>query len=73
MIATRSPTFIPAAINPFAVAFTSASNSFAVTLCHPSPSGRESIMRSGSNQARSETRLVRFPAVAVGTIAGIEI
>ena len=65
--------FTPAAINPLAVAFTSASNSFAVTLCQPSPSGRESIMRSGSNHARSETRFVRFPALAAGTMAGTEI
>ena len=73
MIATRSPIFIPAAINPFALARTSASNSLAVTLCHPSPRGRDSTTRSGSNQARSDTRLVRFPALAIGTMAGIEI
>ena len=73
MIATRSPILIPAATNPLAVARTSASNSFAVTLCHPSPNGRESMMRSGSNHARSDTRFVRFPALAVGTMAGIEI
>ena len=64
---------MPAATNPFAVARTSASNSLAVTLCQPSPSGRESMMRSGSNHARSDTRFVRFPALAIGTMAGIEI
>ena len=73
MIATRSPMFIPAATRPFAVARTSDSNSFAVTLCQPSPSARESMMRSGSNHARSDTRFVRFPALAIGTRAGTEI
>jgi hypothetical protein len=31
------------------------------------------VMRSGSNQARSEMSLVRFPAVAAGTNGGIVI
>ena len=31
------------------------------------------MMRSGSNQARSAIRFVRFPAVAAGTNGGIEI
>ena len=70
MMATRSPISTPDAINPLAVARTSASNSRALTGCHPSPRGRETIMRSGSNQARSAIRLVRFPAVAAGSSAG---
>jgi len=70
MIATRSPISTPDAINPFAVARISASNSRAVTGCQPSPRGLETIIRSGSNHARSATKLVRFPAVAAGSSAG---
>ena len=71
MMATRSPICMPAAIKPLAVARTSSSTSRAVTLCHPSPSGRDMVMRSGSNQARSAIRFVRLPAVAEGTRAGV--
>ena len=73
MMATRSPIWMPAAIKPLAAPRTSASNSRAVTGCQPSPNGRESMMRSGSNQARSAIKLVRFPAVAAGTRAGVVI
>ena len=72
MIATRSPTAIPAATKPFAVARISTSNSFAVIGCHPSPSGREIVIRSGSVLARSAMRSVRFPVVAAGIMAGVE-
>ena len=73
MIATRSPALIPEAINPFATERISSSNSLAVTGCQPSPNGRDATMRSGSNQARSEIKLVKLPAAAGGIIAGIDI
>ena len=73
MIAMRSPIWTPAAINPLAVARTSSSTSRAVTGCQPSPSGRDMVMRSGSNKARSAIKFVRFPAAAAGTSGGIEI
>ena len=72
MIATRSPTEIPAATNPFAVARISTSNSCAVIGCQPSPSGREIVIRSGSVLARLAMRSVRFPVVAAGIMAGVE-
>ena len=68
MIATRSPTLMPAATKPLAVARTSASTSRAVTGDQPSPSGRDMITRSGSNHARCAMSSVRFPSVAAGTI-----
>ncbi|CAB4634157.1 unannotated protein [freshwater metagenome] len=64
---------MPLAINPLAVARISSSTSFAVTGCHPSPSGRDIVTRSGSNHARSVIRFVRFPAVEAGTSAGTVI
>ena len=73
MMATRSPICTPDAIKPLAVARISSSTSRAVTGCHPSPNGRDIVMRSGSNQARSAIKFVRFPAVAAGTNGGIEI
>ncbi|CAB4812176.1 unannotated protein [freshwater metagenome] len=73
MIATRSPIFTLDAIKPLATERISSSNSLAVTGCQPSPSGREATMRSGSNQARSEIKLVRFPAAAGGIIDGMVI
>ena len=73
MIATRSPIEIPDAINPLATDLISASYSFAVTACQPSPKGRETTTRSGSNHARSAIRLVRFPAEAGGIIDGMVI
>jgi len=72
IIATRSPNPIPDAIRPLAVARISASNSRALTGCQPSPSGRETKIRSGSNQALSATKLVRFPWVAFGSRAGMK-
>ena len=71
MMATRSPIAIPAATRPLAVARISSSTCRAVSGCHPSPRGRDIVMRSGSNHARSEMRLVRFPAVAAGIMAGL--
>ena len=73
MIATRSPNEIPAAIKPLATDLISSSYSLAVTACQPSPIGRETSTRSGSNQARSEIKLVRLPSTAAGTRAGIVI
>jgi hypothetical protein len=68
MIATRSPTLIPEAIKPLATDLISSSYAFAVTACQPSPSGRETITRSGSKWARSAIKFVRFPAAAGGII-----
>ena len=68
MIATRSPTLIPDAIKPLATALISSSYAFAVTACQPSPSGRETITRSGSKWARSAIKFVKLPAAAGGII-----
>ena len=73
MIATRSPIEIPEATRPFAAERISNSNSLALTLCQPSPSGRETMMRLGSTLARSAIYLVRFPEVAMGARGGIFI
>ena len=72
MMATASPTPMPAAIRPLARAATSAAKVADVTSVHPAPERTEKATRPGSAVAHRSGTSARLPWVVSGRTSGVD-